>query len=91
MQHNMWYTEVKNHISEQSCRIEDTVNNPSPIKIGKSLTHLVGLSTQVKIPLKTKLCKIFILKSIDHIENYSVGLSIDLKKPAGIKFKSFFH
>ena len=62
---------------------------PSPTKTGISLTHLVSLSTQVKMSLKDPQRGKAVMKSMDHTEKRSVGLSISYNKLSGAEVDPF--
>ena len=66
-------------------------SSPSPTTMGISLTHLVSLSTIVNTPLNDLLSGGSIMKSIDHTQKRSAGLSMGYNKPAGAEVKSFCH
>ena len=65
--------------------------SPFPTTMGISLTHLVSLSTTVSTPLNNLLRGRSVMKSMDHTEKCSAGLSSSYNKQAGAEVKSFHH
>ena len=74
---------------KNKCATEEVESSPSPTTMGISLTHLVSLSTIVNMPLNDLLSGKSVIKSIDHTQKCSAGLSIGYNKPAGVEVKSF--
>ena len=70
---------------------DNVERSPSPTTMGISLTHLFSLSTTANTLLNNLLSGRSIIKSIDHTEKSSAGLSIGYDKPAGAEVKSFCH
>ena len=61
---------------------------PLPHNHGDQLDHLVSLSTTVNMPLNDLLSGRSVMKSIDHTEKRSTGLSMGCNKPSGAEVKS---
>ena len=76
---------------KSKCATDDAESSPSPTTMGISLTHLVSLSTTVNTPLNKRPSGRSVMKSIDHTEKRSAGLSMGYNKPAGAEVKSFCH
>ena len=74
---------------KNKCTTDDVESSPSPTTIGISLTHLVSLSTTVNTPLNDLLSGRSVMKSIDHTQKHSAGLSIGYNKPAWAEVKSW--
>ena len=75
--------------SKNKCTTVDAESSPSPTIMGISLTHLFSLSTTVNTALNDLLSGRSVVKSMDHTEKCSAGVSIGYKKPAGAEVKSF--
>ena len=68
--------------SKNKCATEATVSYPSPTKTGISLTHMVSLSIQVKMPLKELQISKSVIKSMDYIEERLFRLLVIYNKLA---------
>ena len=77
--------------SKNKCTTDNMESSPSPTTMGIILTYLVSLSKTVSTPLDNLLHGKSVMKSIDHTEKRSAGLSISYNKPAGAEVKSFCH
>ena len=75
--------------SKNKCAMVNTENSPSPTTMGISLTLLVSLSIKINTLLNDPLSGRSVMKSIEHTEKHSAGLSIGYNKPAGAEVKSF--
>ena len=76
---------------KNKCATANAESSLSSTTMGISLTHLVSLSTTVNTPLNDPLSGRSVMKSIDHTEKCSVGVSMGYNKPAGAEAKYFFY